>query len=524
MFSKALADSSSCMEAEKRLQTVQNCFQALRIKSKAFLDTSKAELLLPVPAKLFLLKMAQYECMGDIITTMRKETLSFEQAILKLPRQKRPHYLLELCKFVPFLSDEGLLRIGGRLQNAELAKHFKHPILLPYKHWTTELYIRKTHSDYHHFGADLVFGALQQDCGLWPVGGARTVRHYTRGCVRCRLRRQIRGEQLMAPLPVNRLRPRCHVFAYAASDLAGPFSILIGRSTVKRWLCVFVCMVTTAVRVKVAVDLSASTFINVFRSFLCSTDYRTQFLRTDNGTNFVAAYNLLKQEVKAALQGMHDSNDLRNQMQSWEVRWEFGPPEASHHGGIYERQIRTIRKALNNFSDLPSETPTEDEFLTCSKMAEYVINCRPLTKANSEDGLPPLRPIDLMVGALQPREDYAFPVFSCPRDELRRGLRYTQRITEMWWERWLKLYIGMLQGRQKWRKIARDFVVGDLILLCNEPAPRFLKYLYAIITEVKKDSYGHVRSVIARMSDGRTENRDITKIALIDSNDDANEE
>ena len=116
---KALADSSSCTEAEKRLKTVQNCFQALRNKSKAFLDTSKAELSLPVSAKLLLLKMAQYKCMGDIITTMRKETLSFKQAILKLHRQKRPHYFLELCKFVPFLSDEGLLRIGEgcRTQN-----------------------------------------------------------------------------------------------------------------------------------------------------------------------------------------------------------------------------------------------------------------------------------------------------------------------------------------------------------------------------------------------------------------------
>ena len=157
--------------------------------------------------------------------------------------------------------------------------------------------------------------------------------------------------------------------------------------------------------------------------------------------NFVGANNLLKQEVKAALQGMHDSNDVRNQLQLLEVQWEFGSPEASHHGGIYERQIR---KALNNFSDLPSQTPTEDEFLTCSKMAEYVINCRPLTKANSEDGLSPPRPIYLMIGALQPREDRAFPVFSCPRDELRRGHRYTQKITEMWWERWLKLCIGFL--------------------------------------------------------------------------------
>ena len=87
------AGFSSCMETEKRLQTVQNCFHAFHNKSKVSLNTSKSELSLPVPAKLVLLKMAQYECMGDVITTMRKETLSFKQAILKLPCQKRPHYL-----------------------------------------------------------------------------------------------------------------------------------------------------------------------------------------------------------------------------------------------------------------------------------------------------------------------------------------------------------------------------------------------------------------------------------------------
>ena len=38
---KALTDSSSRMEAGKRLQTVQNCFQALRNKSKASLDSQK---------------------------------------------------------------------------------------------------------------------------------------------------------------------------------------------------------------------------------------------------------------------------------------------------------------------------------------------------------------------------------------------------------------------------------------------------------------------------------------------------
>ena len=71
----------------------------------------------------------------------------------------------------------------------------------------------------------------------------------------------------MAPLPALRLKPRTHVFAYAASDLAGPFSVAVGRSTAKRWICLFVCMVTTAIRIEVSVDLTASTFINVFQRF-----------------------------------------------------------------------------------------------------------------------------------------------------------------------------------------------------------------------------------------------------------------
>ena len=47
----------------------------------------------------------------------------------------------------------------------------------------------------------------------------------------------------MALLPASRLM---HVFAYGASDLAGPFSVTVGRSLAKRWICLFVCVVTTA--------------------------------------------------------------------------------------------------------------------------------------------------------------------------------------------------------------------------------------------------------------------------------------
>ena len=98
-------------------------------------------------------------------------------------------------------------------------------------------------------------------------------------------------------------------------------------------------------------------------------------MRTDNETNYVGANNLLKREVQMALTTIQGSRDFKSKMDEWEVEWEFGTPEASHHGGIYERQIRNLRKALAGFPELYPRNLTNDDILTCCKMAEYIINC-----------------------------------------------------------------------------------------------------------------------------------------------------
>ena len=187
---------------------------------------------------------------------------------------------------------------------------------------------------------------------------------------------------------------------------------------------------------------------------------------------------------------------------------------------MYERQIRTIRQIICTISDLSHRTPTEDELQTCFADAEYIMNCRPLTKSPTDDGLPPLRPRELITGAIDPVEHCGPPNLSNPGDELRRGYLYTRRIAEEWWDRWISEYLPQLQGRQKWLTENRNFKVGDLIILCDEKRLGFLKYPYAIVTDVKADSDGLVRSVKARMSDGTIRNRDIRKIALIDAADD----
>jgi hypothetical protein len=81
------------------------------------------------------------------IKTVQAERFSAKlDALLKnadLPRESK------ITRFNPFL-EEGLIRLGGRLQCADLSKDLRHPILLDGKHHFVRLLIWQTHIRLHH--------------------------------------------------------------------------------------------------------------------------------------------------------------------------------------------------------------------------------------------------------------------------------------------------------------------------------------------------------------------------------------
>ena len=189
------------MEAEKMLALVMQCFAALQLHTFEDFDISQQKF--RENASILLIKLAQEEMMGGIIKRM-KDRPTFEKALHHtLMKQCDPH-LLQLKKYVLFLDATGVLRIGGRVAYSELAYNFRHPLILLFRHWVTGLYVKQKHLNLGHLGPGLVFGALQQDWDLWPVGNAKTVRFYTSNCLHCLLVQKSRGQQLMAPLPSAR--------------------------------------------------------------------------------------------------------------------------------------------------------------------------------------------------------------------------------------------------------------------------------------------------------------------------------
>jgi len=84
-----------------------------------------------------------------------------------------------LVQFVPFLDQDGILRMERRLDHCpELMDEQTHPAFLPKRHKVTELLIIDRHEMLAHRAAETVLASLRNDIGLLPIGGLTTPRHY----------------------------------------------------------------------------------------------------------------------------------------------------------------------------------------------------------------------------------------------------------------------------------------------------------------------------------------------------------
>ena len=146
----------------------------------------------------------------------------------------------------------------------------------------------------------------------------------------------------MADLPEERttIEPP---FTHCGVDMFGPFQVKEGRKHIVRYCAIFTCLSTRAIHLEVTHKLDTDSFILALRRFL-STRGKIRSIRSDNGRNFTGTNN----EFKRALQEMDDQkikNFLLSESCDW-IKWNFNTPNASHMGGVWERQIRSVRSIL----------------------------------------------------------------------------------------------------------------------------------------------------------------------------------
>lgn len=181
---------------------------------------------------------------------------------------------------------------------------------------------------------------------------------------------------MVADLPVDHVTSDLPPFTNVGLDYFGPIPVKKGRSMVKRYGVIFTCLVGRAVHLEIASSLDTDSCINALRRFICHRGPMAE-IRSDNGTNFVSA----NQELKAVLKDL-DHNKIHKTLLQDHIKWIFNPPFGAHHGGTWERLIRSIKNTLH--SVLKEQALDDDSFHTALCEVEFILNDRPLTSVSDD--------------------------------------------------------------------------------------------------------------------------------------------
>ena len=157
--------------------------------------------------------------------------------------------------------------------------------------------------------------------------------------------------------------------------------------------------------------------------------------------------------MQAALNEMNHEKIQRELLKDncdW-FAWKMNVPHASHMGGVWERQIRTVRSVLTGLLQSHGSQLDNESLRTLMIEAEAIVNSRPLTTddLSDPDSLDVLTPNHLLtmkssVILAPPGNFQRADVYS------RKRWRRVQQFTNEFWQCWRKSYLQSLQTRQKW--------------------------------------------------------------------------
>jgi hypothetical protein len=405
---------------------------------------------------------------------------------------------------------EGMLRVGGRLRNANIPLNAKHQLILPKDHHVSSLIIRHVHQRVNHQGCNHILAELRQK--YWIIRARTAVRSVIGRCVICKKRQAGFGTQKMADLPACRVKPDEPAFVRTGMDYFGPFEVKQGRVTRKKYGVIFTCLNCRAIHIEVAATMDTSSCIDAIRRFVARRG-NVKEIYSDNGTNLVGANSELRRSLEEL-----DQDQILNFSTNQGIRWHFNPPAASHHGGVWERQIRTVRRILCAIlAEQHMRTSRTDEQLhTLMCEVEATVNSRPLTRASDNpDDLDVITPQHLLL--LQPTAAFPPGKFNDRDVYARRRWRQMQFLADLFWKRWIKEYLPELQRRQKWLHPKRNLQEGDIVLIADNQAPRNC-WAMGLVKETHVDKGGLVRSAKIKTKTAVL-TRPISKLCLLLEND-----
>nr|XP_026493409.1 uncharacterized protein LOC113398738 [Vanessa tameamea] len=372
-----------------------------------------------------------------------------------LPRKNK------LISFTPFLDSDGLMRVGGRLNNSPYDYNVKHPILICSKHRFTKILFDLMHKKLLHAGPQLPLASVRQT--YWPLGGRNLSKLVVKNCVTCFRYKAQYTQPIMGQLPTARTTLE-FPFLHTSVDYVGPILIAdrLGRGCklIKSYLCIFVCLSIKAVHLELVTSLTKKAYIAALNRFIAHRG-KPRTILSHNGTNFVGACNKLNTFLQ--------SSNLDSCIAQEGIEFSFTPPYSPHFNGVAEAALRSIKHHLMRL--LHQAHFTYEELYPCLTQIESILNSRPLTPLSSDPlGFSAFTPAHFLIG--QPLKSVPYPQL----EEISVGrLERFQRVEQLkqhFWNRYHKEYIHLLQQKTKWTTSSSDIKIGSLVLIKEKALPQ----------------------------------------------------
>ena len=296
----------------------------------------------------------------------------------------------------PFLDENDLIRVGGRLQNSNLTFNQKHPILLPNRHSLTDRIIPETHETYFHAEIQTTLYLIRQK--FWLSDGRNQVRKIVRTCMRCYRFDANSVEYKMANLPSARTRASIP-FSHTGVDFCGPFFIKErkrrNRARIKVYVCIFVCMSVKAIHLEIISDLPSEGFLAALRRFIARRGL-PEHIYSDNGTNFVGANNQLK-ELYILFNSEQHKEYINKFASDRRIIWHFIRPLSPHFGGLWESSVKIFKHPFKRV--IGDSLFTFEELNTFVTEVKGILNSTPITTISSDpNDLLVLSPAHYLIG------------------------------------------------------------------------------------------------------------------------------
>lgn len=404
----------------------------------------------------------------------------------------------------PFMKN-GLIFVGGRLNNADTLKTRIHPIVLPANHKVTHLIVRQKHIEQLHCGPQALLAHVRRQ--YWPLRSRVIVRSVVLKCVKCIRAKPRFTEPIMAALPKQRVQG-VRPFNVVGIDFAGPTIVRSGIRRVigvKAWIAVFVCFATRAIHLEVVEDLTSNAFLAALRRFI-SRRGRCTTIFSDNGTNFVGAQRELATFIKKA----------QPQIAEEGIEWHFNPPAAPHFGGLWESAVKSAKYHLTRMMSNTKLTIGELNTLLCQ--IEACLNSRPMTPMSSDPSdVEVLTPAHFLIGGsltLLPE-----PNLTNENPSHIRRWKYVQLLMQTFWQRWQAEYLPQIQVRGKWTTKTTPLKIHNIVIIKDECMPPASWKLGRII-QIHPGADGIVRVVTVRLASGTEMKRPVVKLCVLPTEDD----